>query len=114
VHVPELVAQVRRALEVGRSNPAAYGLIRLPGGMNHDVFAPIEAPELVVKVFGPVEYGAAELSSGDLARLVSGRKAMACFWLELIGRRRHGLPTTKATCRARTITGAIHRKRKHT
>lgn len=38
---------------------------------------------------------ATELTNIDLARFVRCRKAMACFWLDLIGsRHRQGLPTT--------------------
>lgn len=71
VRPTELVTHVRSAIAAGTSDLATYGLVRLSGGMNHDVFVPTEAPNLVVKVFRPVDYGAAEHEWGALVALAS-------------------------------------------
>jgi thiamine kinase-like enzyme len=51
MHLGELVDRGRRAASGG--DHAALGLEPLAGGMSHHVFAPLDEPALVVKVFGP-------------------------------------------------------------
>lgn len=46
-----LVDRARAALDEGDGSLSGLGLERLAGGMSHAVFAPIEDPALVVKVF---------------------------------------------------------------
>jgi aminoglycoside phosphotransferase (APT) family kinase protein len=47
----DLVGGARAAIAAPSSDPAVHGLARLSGGMSHDVFAPIDDANLVVKVF---------------------------------------------------------------
>lgn len=54
MHLTDLVSSARAAVNGGSVHPSAYGLERLPGGMSHTVFAPIDDSTLVVKVFATV------------------------------------------------------------
>lgn len=54
MHVTDLVSRARAAVNAGSVDPSSYGLERLPGGMSHTVFAPIDDSTLVVKVFTTV------------------------------------------------------------
>ncbi|HUP87319.1 MAG TPA: aminoglycoside phosphotransferase family protein [Acidimicrobiales bacterium] len=47
----DLVDRARAAVHAGDVDPSARGLEPLTGGMSHAVFAPIDDPSLVVKVF---------------------------------------------------------------
>ena len=46
-----LLSSVRAAVASADIAPAEYGLSRLSGGMTHDVFVPVDSPNLVAKVF---------------------------------------------------------------
>ena len=46
-----LLSSARAAVESAEADPAEYGLSRLSGGMTHDLFVPVDSPNLVVKVF---------------------------------------------------------------
>ena len=47
----DLVGRARAAVAAASADPAVHGLTRLAGGMTHHVFAPLDDPKLVVKVF---------------------------------------------------------------
>ena len=46
-----LLSSARAAVESAGADPAEYGLSRVSGGMTHDLFVPVDSPNLVVKVF---------------------------------------------------------------
>ena len=46
-----LLSSARAAVESADADPAEYGLSRLSGGMTHELFVPVDSPNLVVKVF---------------------------------------------------------------
>lgn len=60
MRIQDLVGRARTAVSEGSPDPAAHGLIRLSGGMSHDVFAPIEETTVVVKAFRTVDHDAPE------------------------------------------------------
>src|SRR5712692_10758200 len=51
----DLIGSARAAVAAAGVDPAVHGFARLSGGMSHDVFAPIDDPSLVVKVFQPAD-----------------------------------------------------------
>src|SRR5688500_13624333 len=56
----DLIGNARAAVAKRDSDPAVHGLERLTGGMSHDVFAPVDDPNLVVKVFHAADRAKAE------------------------------------------------------
>jgi aminoglycoside phosphotransferase (APT) family kinase protein len=60
VLVGELIGRARAVVAAPGVDPSAHGLVRVPGGMTHDVFAPVDDPTLVVKVFRSADRDEAE------------------------------------------------------
>lgn len=60
VRVADLVLRARTAASSVQPDLEKFGLIRLSGGMTHDVYVPIDEPSIVVKVFGASDAGPAE------------------------------------------------------
>ena len=68
VDVDDLVRAVRRVVGSPGCDPATHGLVRLEGGMSHDVFAPVDDAAVVAKAFTPETSDAA---SREWAALVA-------------------------------------------
>jgi hypothetical protein len=56
VRLGDLIGRARAAAAAAGVDPAAHGLARLSGGMSHDVFAPVDDPNLVLKVFRTADH----------------------------------------------------------
>jgi hypothetical protein len=69
MRIMDLVGHARTVAAERSTEPEAHGLMRLSGGMNHDVFAPIDDSVLVAKAFRAGESGAAEREWGALVGL---------------------------------------------
>lgn len=69
MRIQDLIGRARTAVTEGRPDPLTHGLMRLPGGMTQDVFAPIDDSTLVVKVFRTGDHDEPEHEWGALVAL---------------------------------------------
>ena len=114
----EIVRRARGAVEATGGDSDELGLARLAGGMSHDVFAPLDRPDLVVKVFQAAAQREANQEGEGLTLLATTGLAPAPVHRDLDGRpvvvmsRVAGtpLPAAALTEQHAAAIGAAHRR----
>lgn len=69
MRVGDLIVRARAAVAEIGVDPASHGVARLSGGMSHDVFATVDDPNLVLKVFRTADHDEPEREWDDLVAL---------------------------------------------